>query len=115
MPKHAYDEVLALFRNGAVAEAEEEFNALHARAVARQAPISARGQHVQSLEIEAEEESLPVSDGSAYYRVVHGRKHGPYCRHCYDAGSRLEKLRPLDAATYLCLTCKRECARNLCG
>ncbi|MCX7176598.1 MAG: hypothetical protein NT159_22285 [Proteobacteria bacterium] len=113
MPARNYDEVLDLFRKGAVAEAEEQFNALHEDALARQS--SPRREHADASKTEPGEEGQPVSDGSAYYRVVNGKKHGPYCRHCYDTESRLEKLRLLNVATYICSSCKRECARNLCG
>lgn len=115
MPSRTYDEVLDLFRNGGVAEAEEMFNALHADARTRQQQSSARRAPVHAAATESDEKRPPVSDGIAYYQVVNGKKDGPYCQNCYDAESRLEKLRPLNAAIYLCLSCQRECARNLCG
>lgn len=55
MPKHAYDEVLALFRNGAVVEAAEKFNALHENALARQLtavlPASANAREISAVSL----------------------------------------------------------------
>jgi hypothetical protein len=59
--------------------------------------------------------ALKVLEDSAYYCVDNGKKRGPFCRHCYDTASTLEKLQPVDGATYICVACKNECARNLCG
>ncbi|MFA6312102.1 MAG: hypothetical protein WCV99_16005 [Sterolibacterium sp.] len=115
MATPTYDDVVALFKKGAVAEAEAQFTALHGIAVQRQREISQRRQRAHPSGREAVTKVQPLSDGIAYYCVDNGKRRGPFCRHCYDTASTLEKLRPVDGATYICVACKTECARNLCG
>ena len=112
-----YDDILELLKRGAVVEAQEQFTALHGAATLRQLQISARSDqvHSHSMTTGLVQDGQLKSDGIAYYRVDNGKKTGPYCQRCYDAESRLEKMRAMDAATYLCCACKTQCPRNLCG
>ena len=110
-----YDSILDLLKKGAVLEAQEQFTAVHESALMRHQNDSRRHDHSRALEAELGSGGRLESDGIAYYLVENGKKSGFFCRRCYDTESRLVGLRALDAATYVCLTCKMEYARNLCG
>jgi len=111
----AYEGVLDLFRKGAVVEALEQFTALHENALVLQQNATSHRNSIHALKSEPGESDRLESDGKAYYRVENGKRTGPFCQRCYDAESRLERLRALDVATYGCLACKMECKRILCG
>ena len=115
MALRTYDGILDLFKKGAVVEAQEQFTALHGKALLRQQKSFTCHGHNYASESELGGKGQPKSNGIAYYCVENGKKSGPFCQRCYDTKSRLEKLRPLDAATYICFACKMECERNLCG
>lgn len=110
-----YDGILDLLKKGAVAEAQEQFTALHESALTRRQSDFQHHDRIRALADEAGSRGQLESDGTAYYLVENGKRSGSFCRRCYDTESKLVKLRALDGATFVCFACKTEYARNLCG
>ncbi|MFA7267907.1 MAG: hypothetical protein WC073_01055 [Sterolibacterium sp.] len=108
-----YRDILELFRQGAAAEAEQQFNALHERTLAQHRENRQQPQYDEAAGIEPERH--PRWDGTGYYLVDNGRKIGLFCRRCYEKQGRLEKLQACDSTTYRCQACQSEYVRNLCG
>lgn len=110
-----YYGILDLFKKGAIAEAQEQFTALHESALRLKQQNRPRPKLVCASETGVKCRWQLESNGITYYRVENGKRDGPYCQRCHDTESRLKRLQALDAATYVCLTCKMEFERNLCG
>lgn len=115
MTPSTYDGVLDLLKKGAVLEAQEQFNAMHARALSCRRGSAQHQDCIHATQAELASGSRLESDGKACYLVENGKKNGPFCRHCYDTAAKLVRLQALDGATYVCLDCKQESVRNLCG
>lgn len=115
MPLPTYDDIIALLKQGATDEAQEQFNALHEKALKRRLQDSPSNERLPASESDPGSKRQLESDGIAYYHTENGKKNGPFCRRCYDVDAKLVRLSALDGATYVCSACKTECARNLCG
>ncbi len=115
MAASSYDSVLELLKQGAVIEAQERFNALHERALMLQGKKAQPHHEMRTLEVEPGSRGRAVPDGVVCYLVENGKRSGPYCRRCRDRESHWVRLRAVGAVTYVCVACKSEYARHLCG
>ena len=109
MTMPAYRDIVALFRQGATAEAEEKFLAL------RESLLEPLQQAHRGRTGELAAKAKLHWNGTAYYLIENRRKIGPLCPRCYDSERSLQQMQALDCVTYRCLACQTTYPRDLCG
>ena len=101
-----YSEILELIKKGSNLEAQEKIMELREGALELQQENLRLQERINKLEEELNLKRVIQWEAPFYWKVIGGKKDGPFCQRCYDSDGKLIRVQKTGSGWWHCKSCK---------